>query len=199
MTDKLFIYYRVSTKDQADKNTEENQERSIKKFLESRDVQIVEEFKDLGMSGASSDRPDYNKMLSRLDEVDGICVFDSDRLSRDLEMGIMLMFELRRYGKKLYESREGTIKDFSRNDDQLLHFISQWVAEQERKKLKARQLEGMQRYRESGKHWGPPVKEVNWRRYNELREAGVSRAAIARIMGMHPITLYRKLKKEGKE
>jgi DNA invertase Pin-like site-specific DNA recombinase len=194
MTENLFIYYRVSTKDQADKGTEENQEKSIKEFLKTRDAKILEEFKDLGLSGASSERPGFNAMISRLEEVDGIAVYDPDRLSRDYEAGLKLMFELKHKGKKLYCSRTGTVTDFSSDEDQLIHTIKSWVSEQERKKIKARQAEGIARYKENNKRWGPKVKQVNWKRYDDLRAAKVSHAAIARVLEISESTLWRRIK-----
>jgi site-specific DNA recombinase len=195
MIKKLATYCRVSTKDQADKNTQENQERSIKEFLKDKEVQVIKEYSDPGMSGASRDRPQYNKMLEELDQYDGICVYDVDRLSRDFEMGVNLMFMLKQMSKTLYVSRTGNIMDFSSDEDQLIHVIKSWVSDQERKKIKARQLEGMNRYREAGKKWGRPAKEINWKKYDELKKFGLSDASISRMMEIHPVTFCKAKKK----
>ncbi len=199
MTENLFIYYRVSTKDQADKGTEENQEKSIKDFLKGKDIQIINEFKDLGKSGASSEREGFNNMLARLDEADGIAVYDPDRLSRDFEMGLKLMFELKHKSKKLYCSRTGTITDFSSDEDQLVHTIKSWVSEQERKKIKARQAEGIARYIEKNERWGPRRKEINWKKFDEYVEHEVSIAAIARIFEISEATMWRRIKERNKK
>lgn len=193
MTDKLFAYYRVSTKDQADKGTEENQEQSINDFLTGKDVNVVCTFFD-PLSGADNDRPQYKEMMSRLHEVAGICVYDPDRLSRDFETGLKFMFDLKHQGKKLYVSRTGTITDFSKDEDQLIHAIKAWVSEQERKKIKARQADGIKRYIAKEKRWGPRRKEVNWKHYDEYRGYGISHASIAKMMDMSPATLWRRIK-----
>lgn len=195
MTDNLAIYCRVSTKDQADKNTQENQEKSIKDFLQDKDVFIVKRFCDPGMSGASADRPQYNMMLQELHVYDGICVYDVDRLSRDFEMGVNLMFMLKQLGKKLYVSRTCSITDFSSDEDQLIHVIKAWVSDQERKKIKARQREGMNRYLAAGKKWGRHAKDINWKKYDELKKYDISDAGIARMLQVHPVTLCRAKKK----
>jgi len=199
MTENLFIYYRVSTKDQADKGTEENQEKSIKDFLKEKDIKIVEEFKDLGISGASNERPGFNAMIGRIDEVDGIAVYDPDRLSREYEAGLKLMFELKHKGKKLYCSRTGTITDFSSDDDQLIHTIKTWVSAQERKKIKARQADGIARYIKNNERWGPKRKEINWKKFDEYIEHEVSIAAIARIFEISEATMWRRIKERNKK
>jgi len=132
-----------------DKNTYENQTRAIKKFMKGKDLEVISEFQDLGLSGASRDRPSFKEMFSRLDEVDGICVYDDDRLARDFDMSICSMLMLKKLKKKLYIARKGKVVDFNKpREEPLIHLISGWVAEQEREKIKQRQVEGMKRYME---------------------------------------------------
>lgn len=46
MTDKIFAYYRVSVKKQADSGTLENQKAAIERFFEGRDIKVVDTFID---------------------------------------------------------------------------------------------------------------------------------------------------------
>lgn len=195
MGDKLFTYIRVSTDRQVDKCTYENQEVAIKKFLKGRDVEIIAEFQDLGLSGASRDRPGFNEMFSRLDEVDGICVYDDDRLARDFDMSIEQMFTLKKLKKKLYIARKCKVIDFDKQrEEQLIHLISGWVAEQEREKIKQRQVDGMKRYRENNGTWGRPKKKINWKQYDEYKAVGLSDHAISKIFQMDWRTLKERVK-----
>ena len=193
MKDKLYVYYRVSTQDQASKETEKTQKRAIMEFLHGKEVEIVKELYDPAMSGADPDRPAFKYMMSTLDLVDGIVVYDIDRLSRDLQTGINVMFDIKSKGKKLYVARTREIIDFKEGQQELVHMIRSWANAEERVRIKARQIEGMKRYRETHE-WGREKKQVNWKRYDYLRSFRISNAAIARMMGISQATLWRRIR-----
>ena len=197
MTDNLFAYYRVSTKEQADKNTQENQKRSIEEYLKQVDAKIIQEFYDPGLSGADKYRPQFKLMMNRIDEVDGIIVYDPDRLSRDFEFGLNLMFELKHKAKKLYISRTSTITDFSKSDEQLMHAITSWVSEQERTKSKERQRQGIKRFIKNNGFWGRKTIEIDWKKFDEYRGYRISHASIARMFGISEATLWRRIKERS--
>ncbi len=195
MTEKLFLYYRVSSIDQAQKDTDENQENHIKKFLANRDVQIIDEFRDKGISGADPDRAGYNSMLARIQEIDAIAVYDIDRLTRDFDIGMDLITRLRKYNKKLYVSRQGREYDLHNFTDLFFHVNMIMMADEERKKINQRREEGMKRYiSEHGKWPHRPLKPIKWDQVDKMREAGVSMAAIARSMNVDRKTLYKRMK-----
>lgn len=206
---KIFTYIRISTDRQAEKNTDENQEIAINRFLENKDVQIIAKFKDIAISGANANRKAFNEMKSRLNEVDAIAVFDIDRLSRDLEIGLELMRLLMAFNIKIYEARTYSIKDLTKDNDQLLYLIGTWYNAQERKKFLDRQKEGISRYRTKNHRWG---RSKNWGKnmqgkrldqktfqeeYFKLIEKCISKRGIARILSMHIQTLYERLKECG--
>jgi DNA invertase Pin-like site-specific DNA recombinase len=87
MPENIFVYYRVSTEKQNEAGTRETQELAVRRFLKDKDVKVVQEFYDV-MTGSSRDRPAYQEMLSRLDEVGCIAVFDIYKLSRDYEEAV---------------------------------------------------------------------------------------------------------------
>jgi DNA invertase Pin-like site-specific DNA recombinase len=139
-------------------------------------------------------------MFSRINEVDGICVYDDDRLARDFDMSIEQMFLLKRLGKKLYIARKAKVIDFNaQREEQLIHLISGWMAEQEREKIKQRQLEGIKRYRENNDSWGRPIKKVNWRLYDEYKSVGLSDNAISKIFRMDWRTLKERVNERNDE
>jgi DNA invertase Pin-like site-specific DNA recombinase len=198
MIDKIFIYCRNSSIEQAQKQTEVNQEQHIEKWLNEFEIPaiIVEKFIDAGKSGADPGRENYNAMLSRLNEVQGIAVYDIDRLTRDFDIGMDLIMKLRKDNKKLYVSRQRKIYDLHSFSDLFFHVNMVMMADEERKKINQRRVEGMDRYvKEHGKWPNRPQKAINWTKYDELRESKVSKAAIARMMKIDPSTLYRRLKK----
>jgi DNA invertase Pin-like site-specific DNA recombinase len=195
MTDKIFIYYRVSTKKQADAGTIQNQKRAVQSFLKDKDVTVMDTFIDEALSGANTDRPGYQAMIARLDEVDGIAVYDLDRLSRNYEDAAMLCFKLQSIGKRLYLARTNIIEDWSKEHNILVQQIVAWGADQERKRIKQRQKDGIERYKlHHGGAWGKPVKKVNWREYDYYASLKIGKRKIAKMMGMHVTTLYARLK-----
>lgn len=189
-----FSYIRVSTNKQKDANTQENQERAIKEFAECNDIEIRKEFKDLGASGATRDRKDFMKMLKELNAVDGIIVYDDDRLARDWDLSIDLMRYMREKNKKLFIARKNKIIDFNaQKEEELLSVISGWVAEQERQKMKGRQRQGITRHIEKYGTWGRAKIKVNWKWYDALKAKGLSNNAISKVMEMDNRTLKARL------
>ncbi len=59
MAKKVALYCRVSTKEQ----TTDNQTLDLKRFCEHRDLEIVQEYSDQGVSGSLDSRPALNQML----------------------------------------------------------------------------------------------------------------------------------------
>lgn len=203
--DRLFAYIRVSTGKQVVAGTFENQEKAIKDFLKSLDVELVQVFVDKGVSGSTFDRPAFQEMLSRLDEVDGVCVYDTDRLARDFDLGLDLMKEFKARRKKLYIAKTGKIIDFNiQREEQLIHVIQSWVAEQERLNIKLRQRQGIERARRAGKHLGRPNVRINWKKYDEYVNVGLPKTKVCcmpDISNKGPIslrTLYKKLGERNK-
>jgi|GEM_PF-3567232 len=62
MAKKVAIYCRVSTKEQ----TTDNQTLDLKRFCEHRDLEIVQEYSDQGVSGSKDSRPVWPKKSSAL-------------------------------------------------------------------------------------------------------------------------------------
>jgi DNA invertase Pin-like site-specific DNA recombinase len=195
--EKIFVYFRVSTNKQVEKNTQKNQMRSVEEFLKDMPVQIIEKFSDLGISGAEKNREQFNCMLSRLKEVNAIAVYDLDRLVRDMEIVLDLMQILMQKNIKIYECRTKTIKDLTKDNDQLLFFIGVWISSIERKKILDRQKIGIERCKKEKGKWGRNKKILNIKKYKELREKGIPKRTIAKILGLDIRTLYNRLKEEG--
>lgn len=192
---KAFSYYRNSTSDQKELATEENQRTLCKAFALENGVDIVHEYKDLGRSGLSEDgRPEYRQMLDKLDAVDGLIVYDMDRLNRDLWNQISLLILLIKNKKKLFLARERVVEDWSSRTNILIRLILAWVGQEEVLKSKERQKAGIERYRANHEdRWGRSAAEVDWKKYDEYVDMGLSKVAIAKLFGMSRKTLYKRL------
>lgn len=85
---KCYIYTRVSTKIQVDGYSLEAQEKTLEKFAEIRDMEIVGRYKDEGKSGKDIEhRPNFKQMLkdieSHKDNVSAVLVFKLSRFGRN--------------------------------------------------------------------------------------------------------------------
>jgi DNA invertase Pin-like site-specific DNA recombinase len=136
-------------------------------------------------------------MLSRLDEVQGIAVYDVDRLSRDYEDAVTLTFRLQRAGIKLYLARESIVETWDNNTSILIQHIKAWGADDERKKIKARQKEGIERFKAEHGTWGRGAKEIDWKEYDHYVKMGLPKTSIAKLLKVGRKTLYEKLKERS--
>uniref|UniRef100_UPI0005846758 recombinase family protein n=1 Tax=Paenibacillus sonchi TaxID=373687 RepID=UPI0005846758 len=189
-------YGRVSTKEQ-------NVERQLLKF---RELGIEERFVFVDkQSGKNFDRPRYQAMRLMIRENDLVYVDALDRLGRDYD-GIIAEWKYitREVGadivcldnETLFDSRKfKTMGDFGKvMEDQFLSLLT-YVAEQERKKNRLRQAEGIEVARTEGVMFGRPKHEID-NRFIEVYEAWKSgeftaTEAMGRI-GMKKPTFYRR-------
>ena len=107
----LVGYCRVSTNNQKEEGTIELQEKSIKKYAEKNNCELVKIFKDNGVSGGSEleNRPGLAELFSYAEgnkEVEGVLIFKLDRLARDLYIQEHLIKKLEGLNKKLISIKE---------------------------------------------------------------------------------------------
>lgn len=150
-------YVRVSSKDQ-------NENRQLEKMkhlgIEDRFIFIDKQ------SGANFDRPNYMSMKNIIREGDLVYIDALDRLGRDYD-GIIKEWKdiTRKLGADivilenptLFDSRKfKSMGDIGKlMEDQFLSLLS-YVADQERKKIRQRQAEGIALAKAEGKHLGRP-------------------------------------------
>ncbi|MBI4158297.1 MAG: recombinase family protein [Candidatus Yanofskybacteria bacterium] len=87
MAKKFVAYCRTSTENQREEKTIELQINSLEKYAREKEVEIVEWFKDDGVSGGLESRPELVRLLDYLkenDEVGSVLIYKLDRLARDL-------------------------------------------------------------------------------------------------------------------
>lgn len=200
--DRVGVYARNSTVEQAQSRTEENQVHEVLTWLRTLPVVIIgEPFIDAGVSGTDPSRSAYQALLAHLDDFDGIAVYDIDRLTRDFDIGIELIRTLRRKKKKLYEASRRKVYDYNSFSDLFFHVNMVMLSDEEHHKINERRRVGMERYRRehglSSEEWvHRPRKPINWTKYVELAQspAKFSEAAIARALGIHPSTLKLRLR-----
>lgn len=191
-------YARVSAKDQ-------NPERQLVKF---RELGIDERYIFMDkQSGKDFDRPRYQAMRLMIREGDLIYLDALDRLGRDYD-GIIrewkyITRELQAdivvlENQTLFDSRKfRTMGDFGKvMEDQFLSLLS-YVAEQERKKNRQRQAEGIEVARKEGVKFGRPKQQIDAnfiRIYDQWKSDAITATAAMKLLGMKSNTFYRRVK-----
>ncbi|OZQ68288.1 recombinase [Paenibacillus odorifer] len=195
-------YGRVSAKDQ-------NPERQLVKF---REIGIDERYIFVDkLSGKDFNRPRYQAMRLMIREGDLVYIDALDRLGRDYD-GIMAEWkyitrELKADivcldNETLFDSRKfRTMGDFGKvMEDQFLSLLA-YVAEQERKKNRQRQAEGIEVAKAEGIKFGRPKIEINSlfeQAYSEWKLEKVTAKAAMKRLNMKHRTFYRRVKEYEK-
>lgn len=107
---KLVGYCRVSTDNQKEEGTIKIQERALKEYVKKNNHELLEIFKDEGVSGGLEDRPALSKLFNYLEEnsskIEGLVIFKLDRLARDLYIQEHLIKKLEELKVKLISINE---------------------------------------------------------------------------------------------
>jgi DNA invertase Pin-like site-specific DNA recombinase len=191
-------YIRVSSKDQ----NEERQRIKMKGLgIEDRFI-----FTDKA-SGKNFDRPQYQAMKNVIREGDLIYIDALDRLGRNYDGIISEWKHITRTlnadivileNETLFDSRKfKTMGDMGKLlEDQFLSLLS-YAAEQERKKIRQRQAEGIAVARANNKHLGRPKAEYpkEWEAvYQEWQEKKITGVQAFTKLGMKKATFYKLVK-----
>ncbi|PEK11718.1 recombinase [Bacillus toyonensis] len=153
----IYGYIRVSTKEQ-------NEQRQLHKMME-RGVEARRIFVDKA-SGRNFDRPQYQLLRKILSQGDIVYIDALDRMGRNYDEVISEWKYITRElqadivvleNETLFDSRKfRDMGDMGRlMEDQFLSLLS-YVADQERKKIRQRQAEGIAVAKSQGKHLGRP-------------------------------------------
>lgn len=115
---KAFTYLRVSGKSQIEGDGFDRQREVIAKRCRDSDIEIVREFVEAGISGTSDleDRPALSELFAAAvsDGVRTVIVERSDRFSRDLMVGEVLLDQFRKDGITVIEAEDG--RDLTMDD-----------------------------------------------------------------------------------
>src|SRR5262252_2566933 len=154
MAKRAAIYVRVST----DKQTVENQVRELRQIAERRGWEVVEEYRDAGISGAKGreNRPGLDQMLKDAlrRRFDVVMAWAIDRLGRSLIDLLGTIQALEACGVDLYLDQQAL--DTTTPAGKLMFQITGAFAEFERSMIRQRVNAGLKRALEAGKQLGRP-------------------------------------------
>lgn len=212
---KVYSYMRVSTKEQQ----LDRQEAEILEFAKSSDMVIERSFEDKA-SGKSFDRPAYEEMKSILVSGDVVIVKEMDRLGRNKEQIKDELDYFKKNGIRVIILDIPTTKmDFSKMDEGIAKAMMEMVnnvlievlstiAEEERKKIKKRQAEGISAMKvdengkkvsaKSGNAYGRPKankSKVDYA-FDLYTRKEKTILEICEIVGISKSTLMRKVREE---
>lgn len=147
-------YIRVSTAEQADGTSLDEQRRQIAGNAMAAGLEVARWIEDAGVSGAD---PFFGRLGTHgitLAKGDTIIVAKLDRFSRDLLDALQSIKECKRLGVRLIINGHGDVTDESNIYAQLMLEILCSFAGHERRVIKARQKEGQKAKRAKGGHIG---------------------------------------------
>ncbi len=191
------LYARVSTKGQHNgrEQTTENQLLDLRKYAESRGLEVIAELEDVGVSGSKTSRPGLDELLrlARARKVDCVVVAALDRFGRSLSHLTRSLEELQALGVGFVSLRESL--DLTTPTGRLMFALVGAMAEFERSLIIERVNAGMRRAKTQGTRSGKPIGHprvlFDRGKARELHAAGQSVRQIAAALGVSSATVHR--------
>ena len=154
---KAVIYARVSSKEQADRETSiPAQLEVIRSYCNQKGWIIIEEFIDSGKSAKTDDRPEFQRMITLAKKKDrefnAIIVHKFDRFSRNRDDHIIYKSLLKKIGVTVYSVTEQTDPDTPHGF--LLEGIMEVISEFYNMNLKEESTKGLKQNAMQGYHNG---------------------------------------------
>ena len=188
MSQRVAIYARVST---LSGQSVEMQIRDLRELAKHRNLDVIREYCDEGVSGSKEYRPALDALLrdARRRKFDAVLVWKLDRLGRSLVHLVRLLQDLRNLGVELVSFSEGL--DFSTTTGKLLYQVISAFAEFERDCIRERVRAGLRNARAKGQRLGRPRVMVDGSRIALLRGQGRSWREITTETGISKGTAQR--------
>ncbi|MDT8718198.1 recombinase family protein [Clostridium sp. 19966] len=207
--DRWFYYVRVSSK-WKQKTDRQIYSGDLRTFCErngvnEKDIIVMEEKE----TGKHFERPQYQLLKKVVSSGDNIIVSAIDRFGRNYIQGRKEFAELINGGVKVYVLNRPMLEDMYKLNDNMskfmINFLVDWElmnAEEELKRIKERQSQGIKVAKAQNKHLGRPRAKYPeaWEQYYSEMKAGMrTRKATMDLLGLKSTTFY-KLKRlwEGK-
>jgi len=188
-TPTVAIYARVSTREQS----ADMQLADLRRFAQARGWKVAGEFVDSGVSGATTSRPEFDRMTAALRrrEADALLCWRFDRVGRSTMHLLAVLEELRSLGVGFVSVTEGI--DTTTPAGKMVFTFLAAIAEFERGLIRERVSAGVASARERGVRFGRPRVGFDAARAVAMRQSGSSIREIARAVKTSPATVCRAL------
>lgn len=187
---RVALYARVSTKLDQDPAVQLGELRA---FVERRGWIVAGEYVDQGVSGAKDRRPALDRLMAdaRRGRLDVVAVWKFDRFARSVRHLVTALDEFRALEVAFVSLTEAI--DTSTPLGRAMFAIVGAIAEFERELIRERVVAGVAKARASGKALGRPRAVLDLDAARARVAAGESLRAVARDLGVHHVTLARRL------
>ena len=177
MQKRVALYMRISTKGHG--QTTDTQAVALREYAERRGFQVIDEYRDEGISGAKDRRPQLDRMMqdARRRRFDAVLVARFDRFARSTKHLVLALEEFSSLGVDFISLNESI--DTSSPMGRMVFTVIAAVAELERSIIRERVIMGLERAKRQGKRLGRPRTLVDRERVTDLRAKGFSLRQIA--------------------
>ncbi len=177
---KVAIYARVST----DEQTVDPQLRDLREYAANQGRRDVQEFVDVGVSGAKDSRPAWNRLWDAIQKgkVKVLLVHALDRLGRSLPHLVKILSTLVERDVVLVSFRENI--DLSTSTGRMVAGLFSVLADYELSIIRERTKAGMRAARARGSQIGPKKRPFDAEKATRLRDQGWGQIRIARELGI---------------
>ena len=190
---RVALYARVSTKNKG--QDVETQFIRLREYCETKGWEW-DEFREQGISGTKTARPELDRLMANLDSYAGVIVLRIDRLGRSVDHLRKVIAIIRQKGLWFEALDQGLKVNPDKNDPVTNLFMTmiEGFAEFEHELISDRVTDGIARTRRSGKHWGRKrridERNVSLGQIVELRAQGKSVREISQTIGIGKSTIY---------
>jgi putative DNA-invertase from lambdoid prophage Rac len=189
-------YLRVSTEEQ----TVQTQKIAITKWAKDHDYQMLYFFEDPAVGGKvpATSRKGFQDLIEfvKSSKVEAVLVYELSRVGRTFWDTLDAIKVIEEHSPLISCSpRESFLQTTEPSIRKLMISILTWVAEREREMLVQRTKDGMKRARIAGKEIGRPQKVIDKNSLIALLSENISRAKIARELGISKATLYKEFRR----
>ena len=194
MGPRAAIYARVSTHAG---QSPQMQLDVLREYGARRELEIVAEFVDHGVSGARDHRPELDRLMSgaRQRAFEMVLVYRFDRFARGVRHLVTALDEFQALGVEFVSYSESL--DTSTPMGRAMFSIIAALAELERNIIMERSVEGQRRARARGTHVGRPRRVVDEARVMQLRAEGVSVRGVARALSVSRTVVERVMRERA--
>jgi DNA invertase Pin-like site-specific DNA recombinase len=189
MAPRVALYARVSTTDKG--QDPELQLSELREYCQRRDLQVMGEYVDRGVSGSRESRPALDRLMTdgRRRKFDVVLVWKLDRFARSLKFLVVSLADLQAVGVAFISLRDNL--DLSTPSGRLMFQLIGAMAEFERALIQERVRAGLRHAKAKGKRLGRPERPIDLPALLRLRAEGKTWREIAAETGIPLRTCHR--------